>query len=438
MLSAEKNALLTEVGPGTPMGALMREHWLPCYASADLVADDRPAQVRLLGEDLLLWRDTDGRVGLVDPVCPHRGAPLLYGRNEQCGLRCVYHGWKFDVDGSCLEMPTEPPDSRFLAKIRLGHHPCVERGGVIWAYLGSAPEPPALPELEWNLVPAAQCHVSIRVQDCNWLQALEGEVDSAHAPILHGRVDGGGSVADMLASADLQPSFDVLRQDFGVSVASSRRGGEGHLYWRVNQFLQPFYTLVPPQGRYPELSGHAWVPIDDHHTLCLMFSYHPDRPLPARTVELYEQGYKGRETGHASVHARDPHARGPYARYRTRFSRDNEFGFDYDAQVSTYFSGLPGLWVQDAACQSGAQPILDRSREHLSASDVGIVGVRRSLLDAVAAHGADGTLPAPATDPAASMIRAVSLLLKDDESWFEAAEDPMGARLGAGFGYEVP
>jgi phenylpropionate dioxygenase-like ring-hydroxylating dioxygenase large terminal subunit len=420
------------------MGALMREHWLPCYAASDLVADDRPAQIRLLGEDLLLWRDSEGRVGLVDPICPHRGAPLLYGRIEQSGLRCVYHGWKFDVDGRCLEMPTEPPESRFLSKIRLDHHPCVERGGIVWAYLGAAQHPPPLPDLEWNLVPGPQCHVSIRVQDCNWLQALEGEVDSAHAPLLHGRVDGQGSVSDMLASTDLQPSFDTLRQSFGVSVASSRRATEDHLYWRVNQFLLPFYTLVPPQGRYPELSGHAWLPIDDHHTLCVMFSYHPDTALPARTVELYEQGYKGRETGHASVHARDPGARGPYARYRTRFGRDNEFEFDYDSQVSTYFSGLPGLWVQDAACQSGAGPVLDRTREHLSASDAGIALVRRSLLDAVAAHQNDGTLPAPATDAGASMVRAVSLLLKADESWHEAAQAPMRARLGSGFGYEVP
>ncbi|HEY1968303.1 MAG TPA: Rieske 2Fe-2S domain-containing protein [Pseudonocardia sp.] len=437
MLNAEKNALLTEVGPSTAMGGLMREHWLPCYASADLLADDQPTPIRLLGEDLLLWRDTEGRVGLVDPVCPHRGAPLVFGRNEHLGLRCVYHGWKFDTDGHCLDMPTEPPDSRFLAKIRLSHYPCRERGGVVWTFLGPGAAPP-LPELEWNLVPAEQCHVSIRVQECNWLQALEGEVDSAHAPILHGRLDGQGSIADMLASADLRPVFDVLRRDFGVSVASSRRAAEGHLYWRVNQFLLPFYTLVPPRGRYPELSGHAWVPIDDEHTLCVMFSYHPDTPLPARTVELYEQGHRGRETGHLSRSGRDPNASGPYARYRTRFTRENGYRFDYASQRETYFSGLPGLWVQDAACQSGLRPILDRTREHLSSSDAGIAIVRRALLDAVAAHRDEGLAPAPATDPSLYLVRAVSLLLKEDESWFEAAEAPMRARPGSGFGYEVP
>jgi phenylpropionate dioxygenase-like ring-hydroxylating dioxygenase large terminal subunit len=438
MLSAEKNALLTQVGPGTAMGELLRRYWLPVYASADLVADDRPVAVRLLGEDLLLWRATDGRVGLVDPICPHRGAPLEFARNEQCGLRCVYHGWKFDVDGRCLEMPAEPEDSAFLAKIRLHHYPCRERGGVIWAYLGPSAPVPELPELEWNLVPPEQCHVSIRVQECNWLQALEGEVDSAHAPILHGRVDGEGTFKHMLASVDLRPTFDARRRDFGVSVASSRRAKEGHLYWRVNQFLLPCYTFVPPQGRHPELSGHAWVPIDDHNTLCVMFSYHPDRPLPARTVELYTEGHKGRETGHASVTSHDPDARGPYARYRPRYNRSNGFGFDYQSQVSTYFSGLPGLWVQDAACQSGGDRVLDRTREHLGVSDAGITVVRRSLLDAVTAHQTEGTLPATATDPALSMVRAVSLLLKEDESWLDAGADPMRARLGAGFGYEVP
>jgi phenylpropionate dioxygenase-like ring-hydroxylating dioxygenase large terminal subunit len=438
MLSAEKNALLTQVGPRTPMGELMRCYWLPCYASDDLVAGDRPAEVRLLGEDLLLWRDTDGRVGLVDPRCAHRGAPLVYARNEECGLRCVYHGWKYDVDGQCVDMPTEPPQSRFKERLALRSHPVAERGGVVWTYLGPEKEPPLLPELEWNLVPAEQCHVSMRVQHCNWLQAVEGEVDSAHAPILHGRIDGKGSVAGMLATTDLRPVFDVLRRDFGVSVAASRRLAEGDLYWRVNQFVVPFYTFVPPQGRYPELSGHAWVPIDDENTLCVMFTYHPDQPLPERMVQLFTEGHNGRETGHISRHARNPHARGAYARYQTRFHPDNDFEFDHASQVNTYFSGLPGLWVQDAACQSGAGPIMDRSVEHLSSSDVGIAMARRVLLEAAQAHRDEGTPPATATDPALFMVRAVSLRLKKDESWFDAAEEPMRARLGMGFGYEVP
>jgi phthalate 4,5-dioxygenase len=441
MLSPDKNALLTQVGPTTPMGDLMRRNWLPCHLSADVVADDQPTQVRLLGEDLLLWRDTEGRLGLVDPVCPHRGAPLLYGRNEDCGLRCVYHGWKFDVAGHCLDMPTEPVDSRFKERIALRRYPCVERGGVVWAYLGplgSDGTPPPLPDLEWNLVPSEQCHVSIRVQRSNWLRALEGEIDSAHGAVLHGRVDGKGNIASLLTSVDLRPVFEVLRSDVGASIAASRQAPDGQVYWRVNQFLMPFYTFVPPQGRHPELSGHAWVPIDDSTTLCVMFSYLPDTPLSARTVELYEEGYQGRETGHLSRHGNDPDAVGPYARYQTRFSRENGFRLDYASQVTTYFSGVPGLWIQDDACQSGIDPLLDRSGEHLSSSDAGVALARRVLLDAVAALRDHGTVPRVAQDPSSSMVRAVSLLLKAEEPWAEAGREPMHARLGAGFGYEVP
>jgi phenylpropionate dioxygenase-like ring-hydroxylating dioxygenase large terminal subunit len=438
MLNEENNALLTRTGAGTPMGEVLRRHWLPCYASDDVIAGDRPSEVRLLGEDLLLWRANDGNLGLTDPVCAHRGAPLVYGRNEECGLRCVYHGWKYDVTGQCVDMPTEPPQSKFKKRIRLRNYPVRERGGMVWAYLGPDSDPPPLPDLEWNLVPGEQRHVSIRVQHCNWAQALEGEIDSAHAPILHGRIDGKGSVAGMLASTDLRPVFDVLRRDFGVSVAASRKTPEGDLYWRVNQFLMPFYTLVPPQGRYPELSGHAWVPIDDENTLCVMFTYHPSEALPEKMVRLFDEGHKGRETGHVSRHGRDPGAVGAYARYRTRFYRENDFEFDHASQADTYFSGMPGLWVQDAACQSGAGPMLDRTAEHLCSSDAGIAIARRVLLDAARAHRDEGTVPATAEHPELSMVRAVSLKLKEDESWFEAAEEPMRAKLGTGFGYEVP
>lgn len=438
MLSAEDNDLLTRVGPGTPGGELLRRYWLPCYLAEDLPADGRPAEVRLLGEDLVLWRATDGAVGLVAPTCAHRGAPLIYARNEECGLRCVFHGWKYDVDGQCVDMPTEPPQSKFKKRMRLKHYPVRERGGVLWAYLGPDEEPPPLPDLEWNLVPADQCHVSIRVQHSNWLQALEGEVDSAHAPILHGRIDGLGSVAAMLGSTDLRPVFDVLRREFGVSVAASRRTGEGDLYWRINQFLLPFYTLVPPQGRYPELSGHAWVPIDDENTLCVMFTYHPDEPLPARMRELFEEGHRGRETGHVSRRGRQAPARGPYALYQTRFRPDNDFEFDHESQVSTYFSGLPGLWIQDAACQSGAGPIMDRTAEHLCSSDAGLAVVRRALLAAIRGLRDEGVEPVSVHDPEQLMVRAVAMRLKEDESWFEGTQEAMQAKLGAGFGYEIP
>lgn len=246
MLKTEDNEMLVRVGPKTPMGDLMRMYWLPFLLSDDVPADGQPYRVRLLGEDLVAFRDSEGRVGLVDQACPHRGAPMIFARNEEGGLRCVYHGWKFSVDGHCHEMPAEPANTPMLNRVRLKSYPVRERNGVLWAYMGPDENPPELPSMEWNMVPQENVHVSMRIQDCNWLQALEGEIDSAHAAILHGRVDSGGSIDQWKQAADLTPKFEVVQHAGGVHVASRRKLGDDKNYIRVNQFLMPFWTLVPP------------------------------------------------------------------------------------------------------------------------------------------------------------------------------------------------
>jgi phthalate 4,5-dioxygenase oxygenase subunit len=439
MLSHEDNELLVRTGPSTPMGTLFRLYWIPFMLSKDLVADGQPKRVMLLGEDLVAFRDTENRVGLVANACAHRGAPMMFARNEDCGLRCVYHGWKYDVTGAVVDVPAEPPKSRIKDKVKITAYPCRERNGVIWTYMGPEKEaPPPLPNVEWNLVPEENVKLSIRIQECNWLQALEGEIDSAHAPILHGRLDTKGQVNAWLAKRDLRPTFECIRQDFGMSIAARRRLDESTLYWRVNQFIMPFYTLVPPQSKFPDLSGHAWVPMDDTHTICLMFSYHPSKPLPARTRQLFEQGHEGRETGHASGSAfvkKNPAV--PFADYWTKYTPENAFQFDYQSQVETWFSGLPGLWVQDAACQTGIVPIYDRTKEHLSASDTGIAMTRRALLEAAAAWRDRGIKPAGVDDPDVFMVRAVSLSLPESASWADSGREHMRARLGADFGYQL-
>ncbi len=438
MLSHEDNQTLVRVGPGSAMGALMRLYWIPFLPSSDLVKDGQPQRVRLLGEDLLAFRDTEGRIGLVDHACPHRGAPLVFGRNEDCGLRCVYHGWKFGVDGATMEMPAEPADTRLKDKVRIKAYVCRERNGMVWAYMGpDQASPPELPMLEWNLVPEERVFVSLRVQECNWLQAVEGEIDSAHAAILHGRIDSKGAISDWIAKRDLRPAFECQRQDFGMSIASRRKLDEEKSYWRVNQFMLPFYTLVPPQSKFPELSGHAWVPIDDENTLCIMFSYHPAQKFYDKTRELFTQGHAGRETGHASQNAYNPKSpTEPFARYWTKFNLANAFLFNYDAQTKTWFSGLPGLWVQDAACQSGVAPIYDRTREHLGVSDTGVAMTRRLLLETVRNLRTQGTAPQGVKDPATFMVRAVSLTLPAGDSWQESGREHMTARLDADFGYQ--
>jgi len=439
MLSHEDNERLVRVGKGTPLGELFRLYWIPFLPSVDLVKDGQPKRIRLLGEDLVAFRNSEGAIGLVDQACPHRGAPLVFARNEDCGLRCVYHGWKFDVTGAVTDMPAEPVRSRLKERVRINAYPCRERNGMLWTYMGpDADNPPPLPNLEWNLVPPEQVHISVRVQECNWLQAVEGEIDSAHAPLLHGRLDAQGTTSAWIQKRDLRPTFECIKQDFGMSIAARRNYDEDTLYWRVNQFLLPFYTLVPPLSPFPDLSGHAWVPIDDENTLCIMFSYHPSQALLPKTRRVFEQGHNGRESGHASRDAllQRP-VTVPYADYWTRYNPQNGYQFNYEAQQTAWFSGLPGLWVQDGACQSGISPIFDRTRENLCSSDTGIAMTRRLLLETLGAYRDHGTRPKGVGDPDVFMVRAVSLQLPQAASWVDAGAEFMRARLGTDFGYKL-
>ena len=436
MLTREDNETLVRVGPGTPMGRLMRLYWIPFLLGRDVPADGQPYRVRLLGEDLVAFRDSEGQVGLVDQACAHRGAPLLFGRNEDGGLRCVYHGWKFSTTGAVQEMPAEPANSPMLKKVRLKAYPVRERGGVLWAYMGPDAEPPALPEMEWNMVPPENVHVSLRIQECNWLQALEGEIDSAHAAILHGRVDAEGSIDQWKQAADLAPKFEVVQHDAGIHIASRRKLGDEQNYIRVNQFLMPFWTLVPPFSQFPELSGHAWVPVDDEHTLCVMFSYHPTQPMYEKTLKVFKEGHNGRESAHASEGAFEKRpVTEPYHTYWSRYNRANAYGYDYEL-AKKYNAGMPGLWLQDAACQSGVAPIYDRSKENLGTSDSGVARTRRVLLEAAKKLAAQEARPASTAAPDKFMVRAISITIPAGGDWMAHGKDFMHARLGQGFGYQ--
>ena len=242
MLSAADNELLTRTGPDTAMGKLMRLYWIPFAFGADLDPDGVPMRVRLLGEELIAFRNSEGRVGLVDAYCAHRRAPLFFGRNEECGIRCVYHGWKFDADGKCVDMPNERPVSNFKDKVSIKSYPCKERNGIVWAYMQIGVEPPELPDFEWNTLPAEHVHLSIRIESCNWFQALEGEIDSSHGPFLHSRIDGVATSERSLAYRleDKHPRFEVLEMDHGLAIAARRDVDEQNFYWRVSQFGLPF------------------------------------------------------------------------------------------------------------------------------------------------------------------------------------------------------
>lgn len=421
------------------MGDFMREFWFPFVPSDALVAGGEPFPVRLLGEDLVAFRTEEGVPGLVGAYCAHRRAPMLYARNEGCGLRCVYHGWQYDVSGRCRDMPAEPETSRFKDHVSIPAYRCEERNGIVWAFMGTQ-DPPELPQFEWNLVDPANVYVSFRVQETDWLSAAEGELDSAHAPILHGRLDTTSKRSTTASATSGRPIFDVVQRDFGVSVGARRPKGD-KLYWRINQFVFPFYTLVPPKSEeWAELTGHAWVPMDDRHTLCVMFTYLPDRPLKERMVDVFRDGYHGRETGHPSEAAfrTDVAHNVPYWRYWPKYDSANNFFFDYQLQETVHFSGLPGLWVQDSGTQIGASGSAGRETENLAASDAGIVVTRQTLLDVARAHASSGELPEGARNPEISRVRAASALLKPDELWAEALEEFVRAPIGAPLGYEIP
>jgi len=306
MLTREDNELLCQVGPGTPMGELMRRYWQPVLLPSELPAPDcDPVRIRLLGEDLVAFRDSDGRVGLLGAHCPHRQTELFFGRNEDRGLRCPYHGWKYDVDGNCVDMPSEPEESNFKDRVKHIAYPCEQRGGIIWTYMGPREDGvPPLPDLENNLLSDDHVYVTKRVQESNYAQAFEGGIDSAHASFLHSTLQF-NSEGDPRSDAavkqnrganqivgkgsnnrfnwqDKRPRLEAVDIEAGVLIGAQRKGDEEKDYWRVNVFLMPFYTLAPQGGQDPLSRWSGWVPMDDVTTMRWVAEWHPNRPLKKR------------------------------------------------------------------------------------------------------------------------------------------------------------
>src|SRR6266436_3633560 len=280
MITHEQNALLTQTGPGTPMGELFRRYWVPAMLAEELPRPNcPPVRVQLLGERLIAIRDTAGRLGLMDEFCAHRG-------------------WKYDVTGQCVDVPSEPASSGFCQKIKLKSYPCVEAGGVIWAYMGPAGEQPPLPSFEWVHLPASHRFMSKRWQESNYLQAMEGGIDSSHVSFLHRGDLNSDPLHRNTPGAKFARStntiFDILESPGGLLIGARRNADPGYHYWRVTQWLMPWYTLIPPY-KGQAANGHAWVPMDDYNCMAWTMTFHPVRPLTAEHVELMKQG--------AGVHA---------------------------------------------------------------------------------------------------------------------------------------
>ena len=368
MLTAANNEMLTRVGPGTPMGNLMREYWTPACLSSELKADGEPMRLMLLGEQLIAFRDTDGRVGIMEHRCPHRCASLFFGRNEECGIRCVYHGWKFDIEGKCVDMPSEPEGSNFMNKVRIAAYPCEEHGGVVWTYMGPAAKKPEFPGLEWAHLPEPQRYVTRHIQECNWLQAVEGGFDTSHLAFLHtGTVD------------PVKPPqyYEVIPTDFGFICGSGRDAPEGGINWSANAMAMPFHKIISTSP----MGAHVWAPIDDETTMNWSVDYNPARPLQADEMEKsYNHNYIHTE----NIPGSD----------RAKANKDNDYLIDRAWQASgKSFTGIYGVGVQDCGIQESMGPIADRTIEHLGVSDTAIIKLRKFLLDTLADVDAGKTPP---------------------------------------------
>jgi phthalate 4,5-dioxygenase len=446
MLNRSDNELLCRVGADTQMGKVLRQYWHPILLTSELAEKDgAPLRVRLLGENLVAFRDTAGEVGLVAENCPHRGASLFFGRNEEEGLRCVYHGWKYNTSGACVDMPNEPPESNFKHKVKVTAYRTRERGGVIWAYMGTRETPPELPSLEWNMVPSEQVYVSKRYSECNWVQGVEGGVDSSHSGFLHSplsshrvkdeseheaneelRTDG-GSRGMIYKAKDKHPHFEVVDTDYGVLVGARRKAEEDSWYWRITQFLMPYFSMIPSYGESPKISGHAWVPIDDYTTMAWTATWHPTRALTEKEVERMHYGWNL----HLGVDTLDTPIPGkPGSEWRPKANASNDYLIDWEAQRTKVFSGLPGTAMQDQALQETMGAIYARWNEHLGTSDTGIIQMRRRWLKAARELEADGTVPCGVDAPDAYMVRSAGIVLPRDCQWVEECQEFVRATPG--------
>jgi phthalate 4,5-dioxygenase oxygenase subunit len=340
--------------------------------------DGAPIRVRLLGEDLVAYRDSTGRVGVLDEHCPHRGASLVLARNEECGLRCLYHGWKIDADGTILDMPAEPEGSPFKDRIKHIAYPTEERGGLVWVYMGPRDKQPPFPEFDWTTVPEEQRLLVKVKQDCNWLQCVEGNIDSAHASILHAAqmtasadVSKDTRLADgksLRPSADLAPRLEIQNTSFGFHYAALRKPmveEEANRYVRVVPFAAPFYIWIPSNNFF------AQVPIDDYQTCnyLVVFSKRQALDDQFRTSLMTRLGVRpGIDVD---------------SDFWPILNVENSYRQDRSAMRAGHFSGISGLLIEDYAVQETMGPIYDRTREHLGASDLAVVRARRLLLDSV-------------------------------------------------------
>ncbi|AKH44360.1 phenylpropionate dioxygenase-like ring-hydroxylating dioxygenase large terminal subunit [Altererythrobacter atlanticus] len=410
---------LTRVGPGTVMGTFMRQYWIPACLSSELEADGDPVRLMLLCEKLIAFRDSEGRVGIMDHRCPHRCASLFIGRNEESGIRCVYHGWKFDVNGKCVDMPSVPARMDFKERVHAKAYKTYEANGLVWVYMGADQDsPPPKPQIEAAMHPDAEIWCLQR--DCNWLQALEGDIDTSHVGFLH---VGSLTVEDLEEDHPMRPTvlnrapeYEVQQSDWGVMYGGYRPNDDGKMSWRVAHYMFPFWTQTPNNRFATRAIARAWVPIDDEHSMLFDITCGTDTGNPAYTSTLKDG------TPLFEKISFKPNSTDWYGRWRSTDSEANDWAIDRDSQRNgTQFTGIPNITMQDQAVTESMGAITDHSFENLAPTDQMIARVRRRVLMAARAF-AEGKAPAPgANEPEVFYGARAGSFLHDPEDSLEAA-----------------
>ena len=429
MLSKEDNEILCRVGKGTPMGELIREYWIPALPSSEFPEPDAPAKrMRLLGENLVMFKDSNGDIGAFPESCPHRGASLYFGRNEEGGLRCGYHGWKFDVNGNCMEMPSEPDGSNFKQKVKIRHYPCRDVNHMVWIYMGHRAAPPPFPQFDVNTLPADNMNPPVvMMEEANYFQNLEGDTDTSHLDWLHARLkEKDGPVGDGHTigtfSPQRNPSVHAMSANYGAFYTGRRKIGDDQYWHRINQFIFPIFTMVGGDGHNAHLRAH--VPVDDTHSMLISMGGSRTKPL---TKE--ERNHKRFTDPFYPTGGYVPRTSNPLTYFHTVANKENDYWRDFTVEKTQMYSGVGFVHnLQDRAMtelmtSENGEAIYDRSHEHLGTTDGMCIMVRKQVLNAVRIHQEDGTVPANVDDGGLNgRIRHACLILPEDGNWVAASE----------------
>ncbi len=368
MLSTENNDLLTRVTGDAPMARFMKNFWIPAIRSARLEKNGAPIRVRLFGHNYVAFRGEDGKVGILDEACPHRRVSLTLARNEDNALTCLYHGWKFDNQGNVIDAPTEPPDrvQAFCKKVPLKYYPSREAGGIVWTWIGEG-LPTQFPDFEFNNLPDSHLLIRIAEIDCNWLQVLEGTVDSAHVSMLHQSwVEKVGATVSN-TKYDLAPRYVIDKQPYGYRAGALRSMPDGSQYVRISEYVQPWYSFIPKAPHETHI-GSFVIPVDDHKCVQWFVFYNYQRELTFEDVAVTERQF-GIDPNNSPDNFYEGSRNGRWDQDRT--------------QLDKHFTGMYGVLVEDYIIAESMGPISDRSNEYLGSSDAFITKIRHHLLKAL-------------------------------------------------------